>query len=441
MDADSIGREELAGVLKIVPDRATAWQKELKRTHGIYTLPDLLAHQRGALRTPGAHEVKEVVSMVREAQGRSGAFDELKRRSLHTLETDLMQILASARAREAECLKRIHKVVGLKTGSKTATVDEDALWKRVAEQRAGRALPDEMRASRKLLSEFSEGLHGTGPRRLSSVRLKEVQSVLEYKETLGPGGEVDEDGEKKEKERAGKALTKITAVTRMGLTLRTLAAAGGEELTAGEGPRRKKDQGKAKIGGKEATLDVSYAETEEVIAELTPKMLAVADGDAAEAVFASYWDAARARISGAGSFKESVAAALTGARDEMRLTHAAADRATLAWKRGEKGEVRSQEVDGEKEKKGGKGKKARQRENKKRREREEEEEKVRKKKKEEEKKAPGKTGPGKTARKPNSSGSICNVFRTTGKCPYGDRCIHKHLKDGDSSDDEDVRER
>ena len=41
---------------------------------------------------------------------------------------------------------------------------------------------------------------------------------------------------------------------------------------------------------------------------------------------------------------------------------------------------------------------------------------------------------------PNSSGEICMAYRRTGKCIYGDKCIHKHISADEDSDAEDHRE-
>ena len=206
----------------------------------------------------------------------------------------------------------------------------------------------------------------------------------------------------------------------------TLAAAAGTELTHPKVRYEEKD-GEVKMGsGRTMRLDASLAECLDALGAIILTMTRAADGEGARRAFEQFWAEARDKVNvseNGGGW--TVAAALRGAVKHGREAHR-----TLAELKREVARVIP-----------GKGAARQPREKKKRRpEKEEEEEEVRKPKKtkkereETEKKS-------KKGRKPNSSGQVCHVFRTTGKCPYGVKCIHRHLEDGDDSDAEDVRER
>ena len=432
-----IGKQELRGVLEPLPHTAE-WKEALSTLLSINTLSELLYAKEGKLRKVGEDEVAAVKEMVAEV--RTNGPDALKDETEADLVAQLLQLLGSARAREPEYHKRLHGSAGLKSGSQNATtLDADSLWAGLKIQRLGRAVPDEQRAAPTLVKELWEALTDPQGRRLASLQLAKVKSVNDEKETEEAKG----GGRKRPTNTAGMSALQL-GVKRSKVAFTALAAVGSTESdsTLPGAPHRNEDEGKMKVQGKEVQLDCTYLEAMEAHDFVVDRMLA---GDPTEAgkAFDRYWSKLAKQVSGNGRHRTTLASGMIQAMrneesesESVRQTLLKMPAAKAGRTERDKGKSVAWAVDrrpaGVTAGKGSPARKPTALEKKKAEE---------KKKKEEEKKRKRAAANKGKEGKANTSGQICHTYRTTGECPYGDKCIHKHLEEEDQSDEDDVRER
>ena len=425
----AIGREELKGVVT-----ATTNGKEilkfLRKAKKKETLSEFLALDGGKLRKAGDEEAKVLKKLAEEMRAAGG---DLAKVSLDALRDELSEIAESARIRHPECVRRLHLANGLQRDKGTMAIDSEALWDVVVSQRMGRAVGDDDRGSATLLKSLWAGLTADGGRVLPVINLDKVASVGDEEQKRGEEG--DEGGDEGGA-RAGSKVSKAEVVRRARIVFYTLAAAASATLTNKRSKAPVSSEGVGDVTARDSTgatvtvtLDVSLAECMDALHGLTDRLLKDADGAAAAATFKRFWAKLRKAVSNAGSTRTSVGEGLLRAGQAMAQSDEVVGMAREAKKEAPSRAApakKAPSVKGALKRGAGeaapaaatKAKKA-------------------KVVAAEEKKGQQRSG----SRKPNSSGNVCGVFRTTGKCRFGKRCEHKHLRPDDDSDEDDVRER
>ena len=443
---EAIGKEELDGVASTVrlgSDVIHVLSKHFKIT----ALGGLMTMEKGALRSAGEAEAKCLDKIA--ARCKSDGSDELKDLSDDERYGRLLEMVEGSRARWPECQKRQQQAAGLKIGGKGAVlaVDEEQLWRVVAKQRGGRALPEEERANSKTIRFLAEGLSDADGRRLPILALKDVGAVQ------GRVGH-DDPPEKKEEEKGtpkkglkGPLLGWSQVQRRTRLAFHGLAAVGGLQLTNDRHhpPCRSKGDGDFMSEGQPTiTLDATYAEVMDAYFFLSDRQGRESDPRAAEACFDRFWAHLSGRVADAGLHRNSLAAALREAREAYATTDQVAELVTQESRSGgstpstggaqretaaKRGLFQTEERASKKGKKGKTGKNGKNGKT-------EEEERPPKK---------GKTGAapkgggvvGGKRYGPGTAPGVCRNYRALGKCAFGDNCVWKHTRDEDSDADDD----
>ena len=427
----TLARDELAAIVQNM-DHAHAWTQYLISVK-VNGLDDLLAMKSGRLEPTSPERLAAIKEVGEHANAHGPA-------KLQALEEDacasaFVKLLSLAKAREPMLLQAMQAAAGLKKGT-SGLLQEEELWAWVRRQNAGRAFKDGERPSADTVRRFWEGLHDANGRRLADVDLRKVKSA----EAQTAGEKKKEDGEEdgQEAEKGGKKpFNKKGFRHAIVLTFRALAAVGTTELLAprngsdGGSPLATGRQGLVELDKAQIHLDISLPECHEACHYVLEKT-APLDADAAEHFFVGYWATVKRLVAWNGDHRLGLAGALEGARLETEQSAEVAARVLSASAKTSPGKGGQPP--------GGGGppeptKKQRQRANKKQRETAEAKAaKGTAAAAEDEEAAPTK----KARRSPNSTGEICGNWRATGECPYGARCIHRHLKDrkNDKSADE-----
>ena len=409
---DRVNEEELRGTVAIVGEEtADHWLKYLK-AKGMKTLSRLLNHEGGAMKTAGTDEVKAAKKwsglMVSDSDEKKKAGNKLAGLDAGEREAQLLDILASARIRLPESVKRMQAAVGLKSDkqSQALPMDEGGLWKGLQKQRCMRPLPNHLRGSTKLLRELWDALTDVSGRYLPTVELDKVLAVSEIR---NPGGEKEEQKDGEKKKDGGTPHGRRRRVT---LVMRSLAACCSRSIS-GTPLQYTGTQGASRVNGQDLRLDATLQECEETGTEICDLMDGRASYAAGSQVWATFWARLQREVSAAGSQNRSVAAGLEEALHEaLRMQEGGP---TAAGKK----------PPGERSAKSLKRERTRER-----------------KKAAAAATAEPSTPP--TAKKQkkskaNTSGQVCSDF-LNGKCRYGAACIHRHPKDTDDPDGADVRE-
>jgi len=420
MTPSAIGRDELKKIITSATDsRAKEWYEELRGDQfGIKQLSHLFAYDGGKLKRVDA-EMTTITKMAAAVHG-TGVTG-LKGRDKAALEMDLLMIVQSGRERLPTCLMLQQRASGLSSGSSTAvSMDSEKLWGVVSAQHADADTPDSVRGNTKLLKSAFEGLNHPDGRQLPHIVLSKVRSAEDQK--MGEE-EKEEEGES-QKEEAAKKIQKMSrgrAIRAARTVMKTLSAAGAVEVKNCKKLKIAPGVGDARIDGNTVTLDCAAADADAAIYFLTDKMAASEDS---VGVFNRFYASVREHVSGTGRHKMSVSGALIaaeaqieGADECVRLAGAGA-----GARRTREAAAGDQPAGSRKKQKRGTAAATAQ---------------APKPKPPKQKPPP----PSQQAdQAPNSSGRVCRTFLTTGKCPFGDACYHKHVAKGSSADAPDVRD-
>jgi hypothetical protein len=419
-DAESIGRKELKGVLGAF-EHSHEWYAVFKKLK-IGTLPKLIMAKEGALRKEGgANEVDAIKAIAADVQRDGGPT--IKALGEHDMVSVLLRVLSSARRRLPACEELIHQASGLPKGDKKrdGTVDVEQQWEACALQRLGSAVPDEERGSDKLLTKMYKQLNDSSNRRLASVDLRtDVKSALD--ESVDDDEEEEEEGGSKKKERT--VLGLAGCVVKCKIAFMTLSAAAGNEIPEKSPLKREPGEGDiTSAGAKTVTLDGSYLDCMAAHQFVTLQMIAAKAAQKSPAeVFYRFWTTLQRRVSAtAHGGKRTVSGAIYLAMEAFESAEGVSKLVET------KSPPPRKRTSGNAPARGNNSTPRKQ-------QRREENGKAKKKD----------AASGAVGRKPNSSGELCNTFYTTGSCPYGARCRHKHLNAGEDKNDtslKDVRER
>ena len=417
-----IGEEELRFVLK-TQSRKAVLAKVIKKLCNTTTLPGLLSSRNGNLCVAGVEATAEIRKIVDDAVKNSSPVEELRGSDKGELISELIQVIAHCRKREGECYNRQQIAVGVKKGS---PLDEEALWGGLAAQRLGRQVPEGQRGSTELLKKFNDGLSDPIGRRLAAVDLLKVKSAADTNALA----KAEEAGEEVEKKKSGK-VTLRSAQANLHMIFMTLAAVSSCEIEVGaEGsPEVRRGEGKVMLPGSDdasssRTLDASLVECEAAVMYILDHH-AHEEGDVAAlaSIFNRFWAAMTKSVSWSGKQKRCIAGAIEDAKTLLDTSDAVLEQVQKE-ERKRKAEKQPADTPAPKTKAATRAAKKK-----------DEEKKPNKKEEKKKQETPKSKGP-------HSTGDICNRYRTDPKsCPFGKKCIHKHLNPGDDSEDDDVRER
>eukprot|EP00966_Prymnesium_polylepis_P077058 1785154-Prymnesium_polylepis.1 len=286
--ATLIGEEELRGASCVIEDEgnAKALLKYLKAER-VRTLPKLLAYKEGALRAVGDDEKKVVKEMATAIKGEE-AYKPLSKEKLEDIQSEILALVGSARARADDCHKRMQKANGMEPGGKGgAACDEESLWEMVAHQRGGRQLIEGDRGSSRLLRSMWRSLTDPSGRSLPVVDLRKVTSREEVMEQEAEAGG---EGEEAKKAKAKDVRSFGDFRRRVVIVFHTLACASATQLSAGgDGPVVTGRQGAITLAKSGMVLDCSLAEAQDAASFILNAGLAKSTVAEAVAVFTSYW--------------------------------------------------------------------------------------------------------------------------------------------------------
>ena len=397
-------------------------------SEGLTGLTQVVSIQQGALvDATGTERVAGYTKLVDEFLKWNGVSEETKKLRKEQVTDQIAELHTACRNRAKVCMDRMNASNGLAITGKGAStnIDPTTFWKGTAVQRGGRALNDRDRGNDQLVRLLGEHIYDEAGRKLPEVVLHKLRSAEDEKAELVPSDDEEEEGdkeeEKKKKKKKKEQVTKSALLHKIMILCNSLAAVCTGAIKKGE-IAVDKGCGSVKLDGQTKTvLDCSLAEAQEFAWFLVLVCSAV-EREKVQAAFSAIWERVRMYVNENSEYGYSVATALQRARSDTQTAKSIKDEVIQA-SRG--GNPRSRAGSKAKTAPGGKGGKR--------------------------KEAPaGKAEPAakkakfdakdKKKSKANSSGKLCWTYHNTGKCPFGDKCIHRHVPPGEDTDGEDDRE-